>query len=165
MYYKISDFVTDFDLEIAATLKVFNNLTDKSLGQKVTEKGRSLGRLAWHLANTFGEMGSAAGLQVYSIDEKSIPSSAKIILDEYSKSASSLKNAVLKAWNDNSLNDEINMYGQTWTKSQVLSALLVHQMHHRGQMTVLMRQAGLKVPGVYGPAYEEWESMGMPPQE
>ena len=165
MYYKISDFVTDFDLETSATLKIFNNLSDKSLDQKVTEKGRSLGRLAWHIANTFGEMGSAAGLHVHSIDEKSIPSSAKTIADEYSKSAASLKAAVLKEWNDDSLKDEINMYGETWTKSQTLSTLLVHQMHHRGQMTVLMRQAGLKVPGVYGPAYEEWENMGMPPQD
>ncbi|MCK4657684.1 MAG: hypothetical protein KAT85_11650, partial [candidate division Zixibacteria bacterium] len=34
-------------------------------------------------------------------------------------------------------------------------------IHHRGQMTVLMRQAGLKVPGVYGPSMEEWEHFGM----
>ena len=30
-------------------------------------------------------------------------------------------------------------------------------------MTVLMRQAGLKVPGVYGPAREEWAEFGMQP--
>jgi uncharacterized damage-inducible protein DinB len=29
----------------------------------------------------------------------------------------------------------------------------------RGQLTVLMRQADLKVPGVYGPSKEEWEAM------
>jgi len=46
----------------------------------------------------------------------------------------------------------------------VLVSLITHQAHHRGQMTVLMRQAGLKVPGVYGPAREEWAAMGMPPQ-
>ena len=49
---------------------------------------------------------------------------------------------------------------KTWTKGQALSVLLVHQIHHRGQMTVLMRQAGLKVPGIYGPALEEWERYG-----
>jgi hypothetical protein len=32
-------------------------------------------------------------------------------------------------------------------------------------MTVLMRQAGLVVPGVYGPAREEWAVYGMPTQE
>jgi hypothetical protein len=26
-----------------------------------------------------------------------------------------------------------------------------------------MRQAGLRVPGVYGPAKEEWEDLGMEP--
>ena len=165
MYYKISDFVSDFDLEIAVTLKVMNSLSDKSLDQKVTEKGRSLGKIAWHITGAFGEIGSTALLQVYRSDEKPMPNSAKTIADEYSKSAASLKAAVLKEWNDDSLKEEINMYGQTWTKSQTLTTLLVHQMHHRGQMTVLMRQAGLKVPGVYGPAYEEWESMGMTPQE
>jgi len=41
----------------------------------------------------------------------------------------------------------------------------LHQTHHRAQMTVLMRQAGLKVPGVYGPSREEWSQMGMPPHK
>ena len=30
-------------------------------------------------------------------------------------------------------------------------------------MTVLMRQAGLRVPGIYGPAREDWSGMGMEP--
>jgi uncharacterized damage-inducible protein DinB len=165
MYYKISDFISDFEQETAATLKILNNLTDKSLNQKVTENGRSLGKLAWHITGAFGEMGSAARLEVYIADDISMPSSAKAIVEEYSKSSSSFKEAVVKGWDDQSLKDEINMYGQIWTKSQTLTSMIVHQIHHRGQMTVLMRQAGLKVPGVYGPAKEEWESMGMPPQD
>ena len=47
----------------------------------------------------------------------------------------------------------------------MLSALIRHEAHHRGQMTVLMRQAGLTVPGVYGPSREEWVAYGMPVQE
>jgi uncharacterized damage-inducible protein DinB len=35
------------------------------------------------------------------------------------------------------------------------------QADHRGQMTMLLRQADLVVPGVYGPAREDWPSMGM----
>src|ERR1035437_9637795 len=126
MYNKISDFISDFDLETATTLKVINNLIDKSLDQKVTEKGRSLGKIAWHIAGAFGEIGSTALLQVYRVDEKPTPNSAKSIAGEYSKSAASLKAAVLKDWNDDSLKEEINMYGETWTKGQTLSALLVH---------------------------------------
>jgi uncharacterized damage-inducible protein DinB len=54
------------------------------------------------------------------------------------------------------------MYGQTWKRRDVLMALVMHQAHHRGQMTVLMRQAGLLVPGIYGPAREEWSKMNIP---
>jgi uncharacterized damage-inducible protein DinB len=165
-YLKVSDFVNDFDYETEATLKLLKNLTDESLKQKVTEKGRSLGRLAWHITGAFGEMGSTAGLSsLHNIDDKVVPSEAKVIVDEYAKATESFKNIVSKEWTDDALKDEINMYGQTWTKGQTLSVLLVHQMHHRGQMTVLMRQAGLIVKGVYGPAFEEWSTMGMPPQD
>jgi uncharacterized damage-inducible protein DinB len=38
---------------------------------------------------------------------------------------------------------------------RILHALVLHQVHNRGQMTVLMRQAGLVLPGVYGPTREE----------
>jgi uncharacterized damage-inducible protein DinB len=165
MYSKISDFTNDFDQETEITLKVLNNLTDDSLNQKVTGKGRSLAKIAWHIAGAFGEIGATAQLQLSRIDEEPVPESAKTIVDAYSKSASSFKEVVMKEWNNESLNEEINMYGEAWTKGQTLSALIVHQIHHRGQMTILMRQAGLKVPGVYGPAYEEWETMGMKPQE
>jgi uncharacterized damage-inducible protein DinB len=46
-----------------------------------------------------------------------------------------------------------------------LQALISHEIHHRGQMAVPRRQAGLQVPGIYGPAREEWEAYGMPTQE
>jgi uncharacterized damage-inducible protein DinB len=54
------------------------------------------------------------------------------------------------------------MFGQfEWAKGFSLSMLINHQIHHRGQMTILMRQANLIVTGVYGPAKEEWSQMGM----
>ena len=43
--------------------------------------------------------------------------------------------------------------------------VIQHQYYHRGQMTVLMRQAGLTVPDIYGPAKEEWANFGMEAQE
>jgi uncharacterized damage-inducible protein DinB len=50
-----------------------------------------------------------------------------------------------------------------WTEE--LSATIRHQTHHRGQLTVLMRQAGLVVPGCYGPSREEWGQYGMAAQD
>jgi len=37
-----------------------------------------------------------------------------------------------------------------------------HPAHHRGQMTVLLRQAGMKVPDINGPAMEDWAAYGQP---
>lgn len=49
------------------------------------------------------------------------------------------------------------MYGMKWEKGFTLQILMHHEIHHRGQMTVLMRQEGLKNPGIMGPSKEEWE--------
>ncbi|MMZ69496.1 DinB family protein [compost metagenome] len=53
--------------------------------------------------------------------------------------------------------------GQPYRKGEMLRFTLMHQAHHRGQMTVLMRQAGLRVPEVYGQTYESWIEAGMEP--
>ena len=48
------------------------------------------------------------------------------------------------------------------SRAEIIQDTFSHWSHHRGQMTVLMRQAGLRVPGVYGPAKEDWAAMGAP---
>ncbi|NHN35043.1 hypothetical protein G9U52_35530 [Paenibacillus sp. S3N08] len=53
------------------------------------------------------------------------------------------------------------MFGEPWKNGFTLNAFVKHEIHHRGQLTILMRQAGLPLPGVYGPAKEEWATMGM----
>ena len=74
MYYKTSDFIKDWNFEREATLKILNALTDESLKQKVNEQGRSLGRLAWHITLSIGEMMSKTGLKFDSPDEDSASS-------------------------------------------------------------------------------------------
>jgi uncharacterized damage-inducible protein DinB len=108
-------------------------------------------------------MPAHVGLEVESPPEDSEPpATAAAIAAAYEKASQSLLEK-LKAWNDATLDVEDEMFGQRWARGFTLHALLEHQIHHRGQMTVLMRQAGLRVPGIYGPAREDWASMGMDP--
>jgi uncharacterized damage-inducible protein DinB len=166
MYRTISDFTMDWKNESAATLKVLHVLTDQSLHQKVSPDGRSLGFLAWHLVLTLIEMGSKMGLQITGPAEDSEqPELASEIATAYDISAKSVGEVVRTSWSDASLEEKIDMYGEPWKRGYALSSLVKHQIHHRAQMTVLMRQAGLKVPGVCGPSREEWIKMGMPPQK
>ncbi len=165
MIRTIPDFLDAWRLEADSTLKILRAITDESLGQKVTEDGRSLGFLAWHITTTLGEMMRHAGIPVpAATDKDTMPASAAAIADTYEEGAKAVAEAVQANWTDAQLADDIPMYGETWKKSFVLTALISHQIHHRGQMTVLMRQAGLKVPGVYGPAKEDWAAYGMPAQ-
>lgn len=163
MIRKIEDFERDWQYETDSTITLFKNLTDESLAQKVTEDGRSLGFLAWHLVITLGEMPGHVGLKIDAPAEDSeAPASAGEIVSAFEKAANSVKTEVAKNWTDETLEIKDEMYGETWKRGQTLFYLMMHQTHHRGQMTVLMRQAGLKVNGIYGPAKEEWQAFGMP---
>ena len=163
MYRKIEDFERDWKYETQQTVKLFNELTDESLGRQTTETGRTLGFLAWHLAATMQEMLKLVGLNIDAPNSESkCPETAKEIVSAFETAANSVKKEVAENWTDETLEQEDQMYGETWKRGQTLLYLMLHQAHHRGQITVLMRQAGLKVVGIYGPAKEEWQTMGMP---
>ncbi|HNF48246.1 MAG TPA: DinB family protein [Chitinophagales bacterium] len=83
----------------------------------------------------------------------------------YTQAAATLLAEMEAKWTDASLQDSNNLYGMEWSNALTLSILLKHEIHHRGQLTVLMRLAGLIVPGVYGPSAEEWEQYGMKMEE
>lgn len=162
MFRKIEDFQQAWNYETEMTTKLFQNLTDESLNQKVTESGRSLGFLAWHLVITLGEMLGKVGLTINAPAENAeTPANAKEIAEAFEKAAKSVGEQVANNWNEETLLIEDEMYGETWKRGMTLFYLTLHNAHHRGQMTVLMRQANVPVVGIYGPAKEEWESMGM----
>ncbi|MBN2357068.1 DinB family protein [candidate division KSB1 bacterium] len=166
MFEKIADFEKEWQSESATTLKMMRALTDASLKQKVTSEGRSLGRMAWHIVLTLGEMGTKAGLPVESPPEDApVPSTAQEIIDVYEKAARSLLSKVKELWTDRTLTEVIELYGESWTRGFTLYVLIKHEIRHRAQMTVLMSQAGLGVPGVYGPSKEEWAAYGAPAAE
>ncbi len=162
MYHALGEFLGQWAFESAATQKLFDLLTDQSLSQESHPGGRTLGRLAWHIAQTVPEMMARTGLHVTGVGEHDpVPASASAIASGYRAAAASLAEQISAHWTDASLAESDDMYGERWSRAQTLGALIAHQTHHRGQLTILMRQAGLPVTGVYGPAREEWSQMGM----
>jgi uncharacterized damage-inducible protein DinB len=163
MFRTISDFEYYWSQELEATQKILKHLNDKSLTRSVVPGGRTLGRLGWHLTLSIPEMMSRTGLIVSGAKEDDpIPISAKEIFKAYNEAAISLLDAIKANWTDETLEEKDDMYGQKWKRGKTLTALIFHQIHHRAQMTMLMRQAGLDVPGIYGPARQEWAQFGMP---
>lgn len=164
MYPTVDAFLQHWATETMLTQRVLDGLSDASLEQAVAPGHRTLGRLAWHIAQTIPEMLNHTGLGVTGVDEFApVPASAAVIASGYAAAAASAAARVQAEWTDASLGEEHAMYGERWTRATILAVLVLHQVHHRGQLTVLMRQAGLTVPGVYGPAAEEWAGIGMEP--
>jgi len=163
-FTSIASFVETWKWEAASTEKVFSALTDASLARSVAPGERTLGRIAWHVAATIPEMISRTGLPLAHLPAAP-PATAAEILAAYRGASAAMLDAVSSRWKDADLAKEDDMYGEKWPRGVTLTGLVHHQVHHRGQMTVLMRQAGLRVPGTYGPAREDWSSMGMAPPE
>jgi uncharacterized damage-inducible protein DinB len=162
--------ITDFDglwsTELEATQKILKHITDRSLSQRVDAEGRTLGRLAWHVVTSIPEMMSKTGLTIAGPHpDAPVPGTAKEIFHAYNEAAVSLLQQIKAFWSDATLETEDDMYGEKWKRGATLTSLVLHQAHHRGQMTVLMRQAGLELPGIYGPARQEWAAYGMKPPE
>jgi uncharacterized damage-inducible protein DinB len=166
MFTKIEDFLGYWKSLSAGTEKILGALTDQSLGQAVADGHRTIGRIAWHIAATIPEMGGRTGIDIKGpAMDAPVPKTAKEIKEGYSTAANSLLELVEKDWTDETLQIEDDMYGESWKRGLTLLALGEHEIHHRGQLTVLMRQAGLQVPGVFGPSKEEWANYGAPPPE
>lgn len=161
MFRSLADFFSTWKFESESTIKVFEHLTDESLSTKIDPEGRTLGRLANHLIETLTEMPHKLGLPL--TEEFPAHSTVTELIADYRKKSDELVDAINTTWTDAVLPEMRDMYGEQWSVSMGLHALILHQAHHRGQMTAIMRHHGLTVPGVYGPARHEWALMGMQP--
>ncbi|MEA0553437.1 DinB family protein [Lysinibacillus irui] len=162
MFQTVEDFLQSWSFEAAATHKLLNQLTDESLNQVITADNWTLGRIAWHTVAAIRIITSNTNLSFEApAQDFPVPTSAQLIADRYLQASQAFVDAIQTQWTDETMKEKIEFIGQQMPNGSLLLFLLQHQSHHRGQMTVLMRQAGLTVPGIYGPAKEEWAQYGL----
>ncbi|MDE3839095.1 hypothetical protein C0966_06905 [Bacillus methanolicus] len=162
MFQTLDNFFRSWEFEERATQRILDNLTDDSLRQEVTSQNWTLGRIAWHTVTAIHIISSHSGLTFEAPSEDwPIPASAQFIAESYHQASAAFIQEIKTQWTDNNLKDLTAFFGQQMPNGLLLLFLIQHQVHHRGQMTVLMRQAGLNVPGIYGPSKEEWANLVM----
>ncbi|GAF64558.1 hypothetical protein BTS2_1451 [Bacillus sp. TS-2] len=156
MFRKLDDFVNIWQVESQKTIQLLTHVTDETLDQTIVEDHNTIGWLSWHLGVSVIGLGGLASIP-FSInkDQKQIPRTADEIVNTYEIATSEFLSYVKKNWDDEELLKEIDMFGQKIPLGTLLFMIIEHQTHHRGQLTVLMRQAGLKVTGLFGPTKEE----------
>lgn len=154
MYRKVEDFLEDWTASSEGTLKALKAITNDKLNQAIVEGHNTLGWLAWHLVSVGAAIGQLSKLQVPGPGKnQEMPTDITEIIEAYEQLAEAFKKEVAKL-SDAELLEEVNGFGGPILRGKFLRALIDHQTHHRGQMTVLLRQAGLPVPGVMGPTKE-----------
>jgi len=156
MYRTQQDFINDWAHASKGTLKVLQAVTDEKLNQAIADEHNTLGWLGWHLTTSAALFAGLSGLQVTSPgNDKEVPSHAADIAGAYEKAAEEITKSAEASLTDEMMAESINAFGKPMPRGAFLRVLIDHQTHHRGQMTVLLRQAGLPVPGVMGPTKEE----------
>jgi uncharacterized damage-inducible protein DinB len=168
MFRRLDDFRKAWTEEAKHTVAVLEAIPDPALGAAITSGHRDLRRLAWHLVESAIEMPTHMGLAIPGAELVkggfigAPPAGMQAIIQAYSAASDGLLKGI-ENWSDADLERDDEMYGEIWKRGHGLMVLLVHQTHHRGQMTVLMRQAGLLVPSIYGPVKEGWSAYGVEP--
>ena len=166
MFRRLDDFSKAWTEEAKHTLAVLEAIPDQAAGTAITAAHRDLGRLAWHMVEAVIEMPTKMGLAIPGAERVKggfigeAPATLAEVAEIYTAASAALLKG-LEAWSDSDLEREDDLYGETWRRGQTLHVIIVHQTHHRGQMTVLMRQAGLRVPSIYGPVKEGWAEYGV----
>lgn len=154
MYRKVEDFLEDWEASSASTLNVMKAMTNEHLDQSIAEDHNILGWLAWHLVGIAAAFGHFAGLQISGpVQDQVAPIGVEEIVTAYEKVREAFKKESVKL-TDESLLEEVESFGGPIARGKLLRMLISHQIHHVGQMTVLLRQAGLEVPPVMGPTKE-----------
>ena len=156
VFTSLRHFLKTWQHESGETARVMAELADESLGQQVAPGYRTLGELAWHVTTAQREIAAKMGLTYEAPDHSAPrPETAAEIRAAYIEAAAALAAAAESQLTDETMQERFEAYGMQWKKGRMLLVIVFHEIHHRGQMTVLMRQAGLKVPGVYGPSKDD----------
>ena len=154
MYRVAEDFVQDWAMASKGALKVLQAIPDDKMDVSIVEGHNSLGWLSWHLVGVAGAFGQFAGLQIPAPGPdmpqpetmEEIAGKYEMVLEAYKKEVATLTREQLE--------EEVPAFGGSMKRGVLLSKVILHQTHHVGQMTVLLRQAGLNVPPVMGPTQE-----------
>jgi uncharacterized damage-inducible protein DinB len=159
----IRDFLDELEQEADNTKRSLERVSNKKLMWKPHEKSLSLGQLALHVATLPGALAEISMLPTFDAATVIARPEAKSVDDLLAAHDASVTRAreVLSSMDDAGLHTpwKIVMGSKEiaqMPRGQFLrSVLFNHWYHHRGQLTVYLRETGALVPAIYGPSADE----------
>jgi uncharacterized damage-inducible protein DinB len=157
-------FLAFWDQEAANTVKLLQALPPDKYDFRPDAGGRSLGELAWHLAEGDAYMSVGIERGGFSFDTKPPNIERPRAIDALAPGFERVhRDAVARIRNlkVDDLDKTIEFFGgRRMTIREILwSTIIAHGIHHRGQLSLMCRLAGGQTPGLYGPNREETAAM------
>jgi uncharacterized damage-inducible protein DinB len=158
----IEALLQELDQETQTTRRVLERVPGDHLHWKPHDKSMSLGQLALHVATVPGsvaEISVQSPLLLTDFRQASATSSAELI-PALEQSVARAKE-ILRAMDDAGLEkiwravDGDREVMAVPTGALLRSIMLNHWYHHRGKLSVYLRQVGVPVPSIYGPSADE----------
>ena len=160
---EVEMFLSEWDREAENTLKLLRALPATQHDFRPDAGGRSMGELAWHLAegDAYPSYGIDAGR--FAMDEKppniQRPRTVEALAQGYERIHREAV-ARIRKLKPEDLDRSISFFtGPMPIRDILWGMILSHGIHHRGQLTLMCRMAGGQPPGLYGPNREEMAAM------
>ena len=159
----IEAWIQELDQEKQTTRRVLERVPHDRLGWKPHPKSMSLGQLALHVATIPGNVSDIARQSPFSIPQFTQPAatSSGELLSALDESVTKAQQN-LRAIGDGGL---ANLWRLVDAEARevmampvgavVRSIMLNHWYHHRGQLSVYLRELGVPLPSIYGPSADE----------
>jgi uncharacterized damage-inducible protein DinB len=161
----VDPILAELDQEAKTTRRILERVPGDKLGWKPHAKSMSLGTLALHMAQVPGNIAGFVSGPVFELPEgagfapKEATSTGEIMsaLDASLAKAKSIlagldDATVMSMWS-------FKAGGKTMMSmprlAVIRSIMLNHWYHHRGQLSVYLRELDIPIPSIYGPSADE----------
>jgi uncharacterized damage-inducible protein DinB len=152
----------ELEQEAQTTRRVLERVPNDRLSWKPHDRSMSLGQLALHIASVPGaiaEISQISPFPVPKFEQPSASNAAELIpaLDESLEKARTILRRLddadlAKVWRVMDGDREVMAIP---VGAVLRTIMLNHWYHHRGQLSVYLRQVGVPVPSIYGPSADE----------
>jgi uncharacterized damage-inducible protein DinB len=154
--------IHELEQETQTTRRVLERVPGDRLTWKPHDRSMSLGQLALHIATVPGAIAEISRISPFPMPEFVQPSasSAAELVPALEQSVTKAK-TILREMNDADLSKIWRVVdGEREVMAIPIGALfrtimLNHWYHHRGQLSVYLRQVGVPVPSIYDPSADE----------
>jgi uncharacterized damage-inducible protein DinB len=158
----VDGLLQELEQEAQTTKRVLERVPQAHLSWKPHEKSMSLGQLALHIATVPGNVA-----QMVAQPSMQRPAFVQPAATQASELLPALENSIKQARTALGAMDDATITA-TWTvlegeheimampRVAALRAIMLnHWYHHRGQLSVYLRQLNVPVPSIYGPSADE----------